>query len=270
MSRQRAKRILGMTIPQWTVLGVLVLFICCTVVGGFWWLNSIVTAAYAVPDMPMADVTPVPTFTLLPTETLLPTASPTPITYESLVPAGWRRFKPDAAPGMEIWLAPSYIPQTEKEKQAATPILDIEAAHPIMALRDTTPSPYMIFTTFEASSRPIFSSNLDEMIDSEFAALMRSGRLLERDDFVFATRNYPARRLIIDITVNGVNAGLAIYAVQVGGDLYYLGFATAFNELYTRLPDFDATIQTFRIVPIIPTPLPSPTFSPPTNTPLPQ
>lgn len=266
MSRQRAKRILGMTVPQWTVLGVLFLLICCIVVGGFWWLNSMVAAAYEAPDLPSSNVTPLPTFTPLPTETLVPTLTPTPITYESLIPTGWKRFTPKAAPGMEIWLPTTYVEQTEKERKSSTTIYDIEAASPIMALKDTTPSPYLVFTTFEGSVRPAFGTNLDEMIDSEFGALMRAGRLLERDDFVFVTETYPARRLIIDITVNGVNAGMAIYVVQVKGNLYYLGFVTAFNELYTRLPAFDQSMQTFRVVPIIPTPVPTPA---PTNTRLP-
>ncbi|HSQ39511.1 MAG TPA: hypothetical protein VLM78_05075 [Anaerolineales bacterium] len=270
MSRPRAKRILGMTVPQWTVLGVLVLFICCVVVGGFWWLNSMVAAAYAVPDSPALDVTPLPTFTPLPTATLSPVPSPTPILYESLIPAGWNLFKPATAPGMEIWLPPSYISQTEKEKETSSPVYDVEAARSIMALKDTTPSPYLIFTTLDVSVRPTFANSLDEMIDSDFGALMRTGRLLERDSFVFETESYPARRLIFDINVNGTNAGVAVYVLQVGKNLYYLGFVTAFNELYTRLPAFDQAIQTFRIVPIIPTPVPSPTVSPPTKTPLPQ
>jgi hypothetical protein len=267
MSRQRAKRILGMTIPQWTVLGALALSICCIFVGGYYWLNSMVAAAYAVPDLPMVDVTPLPSATSLPTETPLPTASPTPITYRSLVPDGWRRYRSDVAPGMEIWLPSTYANQTEKMQQGSTPVYDNEAAK-VMALWDPTPSPYMLFTTFEASVRPTFASSLDEMIDTDFSTLMRTGRLLERDEFEFQLENYPARRLVFDVTVNGVNAGFAVYVVQVGRDLYYLIFATPFNELYTRLPDFDKTIQTFRIGPIVPTPGPSPTPPPPTNTPL--
>lgn len=269
MSRTRAKRILGMTIPQWTVLGGMFLLICCILVGGFWWLNSMVVAAYQSPVLPIIDITPLPTLTPLPTETLVPTPSPTPITYRSLIPDGWKRFKSDAAPGLEIWLPESFQPQTEKQKQASTPVYDIENTQGIMALWDPTPSPYMIFTSFEASMRPAFGSDLDEMIDTEFGALMRMGRLLERDEFVFTLEEYPARRLIFDITVNGVNAGLAIYVVRVGRDLYYMGFATAFNELYLHLPTFDQVIQTFRITPIVPTPAPTSTLPIPTNTSLP-
>ena len=246
MNMPRRKRILGMTFPQWLVLGVLALFLCCVVVGGFWWLNSMVTAAYAVPNMPVSNATPLPTATLASTATPLPTPSPTPITYQSLVPAGWKQFTSTAAPGMEIWFPTSYAPLTAKEKK--TSIYDIESVTSLLTLKDVTPSSYLIYTTFEIVTRPVFGGTLNEMIDAEFGTLMRTGRLLERDPFVFQTESYSAQRLIFDINISGVDAGLVIYAVQVGGDLYYLGFGTPFNELYTRLSAFDQSAQTFRIV----------------------
>ncbi len=251
MSRARAQRYLGMTIPQLGTLGILAACLCCTVVGGYWWLNSRVAAAYAVPDLPGVNLTPLPTFTPTPTETPTPTPSPTPVTYESLIPAGWKQFKSADAPGLEIWLPPSYAQQTEKEKKEAIKILGSEGEEikTLLSLKDSTPSPYLVFTTFEIAARPIFAADLDEMVDAEFGTYMRLGRLLGRDHFVFQTVSYPARRLVFDINVSGIDAGLVVYVVQVGGDLYYLGFAMPFNETYARLPDFDRAAQTFRIVP---------------------
>lgn len=269
MSRSRAKRILGMTIPQWGVLGVLFLLIVCILAGGFWWLNSMVARAYESPVLPTLAVTPRSTSTTVVTAVVTSSPTPTPISYESLIPTGWRRFTPSAAPGLQIWLPSSYDAQNEKMKQATTPIYDAEGARPIMALWDSTPSPYMIFTTFEVVSRPASLNDLDKMFDDQFGDLIGAGRLLERDDFEFIAEEYAARRAIIDITINGVNAGLAIYTVHVRGDVYYLGFATAFNELYAQLPVYDQIMQTFRIVPVVPTPAPSLTPAPPTNTPKP-
>jgi hypothetical protein len=252
MNRPRAQRILGMTIPQLLILGCLTLSIICTFVGGYWALNTVVASAYAIPILPGLNATPLPTSTPAPTATLLPTASPTPITYESLIPAGWKQFKSETAPGMEIWLPPSYILQTEQDQKTSIPILqgaDDEALRTILLLKDTTSSPYLIFTTFEMDTRTVFASDLEAMIDAEFGTLMRSGRLSERDVFEFVIGDTPARRLIFDINVSGVNGGLAIYVVQVGQDVWYLSFATAFNELYTRLPVFDQIAQTFRVKP---------------------
>lgn len=275
MSRPRAKRILGMTVPQWTVLGVLVLFICCVVVGGFWWLNSMVAAAYAVPDLPLLDVTPLPTLTPLPTATFSPVPSPTPIPYESLIPAGWKQFKPENAPGMEIWFPPTFEALTESLMQAndmnRIPFSEVESQddiESILRLVDMAQGSYTLYTTCAMSTQPLPAANLDKTIDLKFAEMMLTTTLIERGNFKIG--NYPARKVVFDITRNGVNAGMVAYLIQDKGTVWYLAFTTPYNELYTRMPDFDRIAQTFRIVPIIPTPVPSPTVSPPTNTPLPQ
>lgn len=249
MRRARPKRYLGMTLLQWGILAILGLCACGTLAGGYWWLNAQVASAYIAPAVTAAQITPLPTFTPTPTETPSPTPSPTPIVYESLIPPGWKQFTASAAPGLEIWLPPSYVPQTEKEKKEAIQIAETENENVavLLELKDSTPSPYLIFTSFELATRRIFAADLDEMINADFGAYMRRGRLLERDAFQFVTVSYPARRLIFDINANGASVGLVIYVVQVGGDLYYLGFATPFNETYPRLPDFDRAAQTFRV-----------------------
>ncbi|GER79414.1 MAG: hypothetical protein M5U11_16225 [Anaerolineales bacterium] len=250
MSRARAKRIFGMTVRQWAVLGVLFLSIVCVLAGGLWWLNSIVASTYAGLNAQIAAVTPLPTATLTPTAAPTATASPTPIAYESLIPAGWLQAESDAAPGMEVWLPNSFVVPLESERDASYKIVDPadESAQSVVFLRDTAPSAYFIFTTFQLYTRPVFASGLDKMIDAQFADLMKNGILLERRTFAFQTEDYPARRLTFEVSFNGSEAGLAIYAIQVGTDVFYLGFTTPFNELYTRLPDFDRIVQTFRVV----------------------
>jgi len=39
-----------------------------------------------------------------------------------------------------------------------------------------------------------------------------------------------------------------VYLIQENVTVWYFGFTTPYNELYTRMPDFDRTAQTFRIV----------------------
>lgn len=250
MSRTRAKRYLGMTVPQLGVLAVLGLCICSVLVGGYGWLNSMVAAAYVVPE---SNFTPVPSVTPLPSETPLPTPSPTPITYESLIPAGWKQFKSDAAPGMEIWFPPSYETLTENLMQQYNmhyvPYSDSQnqqGLKSILNLIDLTPSPYSLFTTFGMSTQPLPAADLDKAIDQEFADLMLRASLIERGKFEIG--NYPARKVVFDITRNGVNAGMVAYLIQENVTVWYLGFTTPYNELYTRMPDFDRIAQTFRIV----------------------
>jgi hypothetical protein len=250
MNRSRAKRILGMNLIQWLVLGGLLLCGCLIAAGGYWGLMQMAASANAIPGV--TPDTPRPPAT--PTETPIPTITPTPtpITYESLIPAGWKRFRSESIPLIEIWLPSSYARQTEADQKKAIPILQGKSEagiHTILLLKDTTASPYLFLTTLEVTNRSLRPEGLDATINADLGELKREGRLLEQRDFEFAVQSYPARRLLYDINVGSVNAGLAVYAVQVGGDLWYLGFATAFNELYVRLPDFDRAVQTFRLGP---------------------
>ena len=246
MSRTRTKRYLGMTIPQLGSLGILFLCIGCLFIGGYWWLNSMVAAAYEVPE---SNFTPAPLATPLPSETPPPTPSPTPITYESLIPAGWKQFKSDAAPGMEIWFPPSYVAWSESLNLKSVEIFtsgSLENLDSVLKLVDMTQSAYLLYTTFGMISQPLPVADLDKTIDLVYGDLIRDARLMERSDFVVG--DYPARRVVFDITGNGVNAGLVVYLVQENGTVWHMGFATPYNELFTRMPDFDRSVQTFRIV----------------------
>ncbi len=244
MSRPRAKRFLGMTIPQWGVLGVMLLCMGGIVLGGYLWLNLQVAAAYISPELEIPNFTPAPTLTPAPTVTATITPSPTPITYESLVPAGWIHFF-DA--GVEIWVPPSYTILSRDELDKTANLLDADTTALLMGLRDSTPSTFRMNTTLQVLARSPFAPSLDEMVDDQFGTLSRQGRLLERDVFKFTLESFDARRLIFDINIDGAYAGLAFYVIYTDNAIYYLGFKTPFNELYTRLPDFDASIQTFRL-----------------------
>lgn len=246
MSRPRAKRFLGMTIPQWGVLGVMFLCMCGVVVGGYTWLNLQAAAASVPPALQVPIVTPPSTFTPAPTATATITPSPTPITYKSLIPQGWLRF---AGAGIEIYLPPSYAIQTDEELGRSVRLLGNEESAPplIFGFLDSTPSAYKMTTTLQVMARSPFAPSLDEMVDVEFERLSREGRLLERDEFVFKLGTYDARKLVFDYNIDGTYAGLAFYVIYSDNAIYYLGFVTPFNELYTRLPDFDAAVQTFLV-----------------------
>lgn len=246
MSRPRAKRFLGMTVPQWGALGVIFLCMCGVVAGGYWWLDRQAAAASKAPEVQVPIVTPSLTFTPAPTATSTVTPSPTPITYESLVPQGWHLF---AAAGIEIYLPSTYAIQTDEELGKSVRLLGNEESAPplILGFMDTTPSPYRMTTTLQVMARSPFAPSLDEMVDMEFERLSREGRLLERDEFSFVLDSFDARRLVFDYNMDGSYTGLAFYVIYSDNAIYYLGFITPFNELYTRLPDFDAAVQTFLV-----------------------
>lgn len=249
MSKTRAKRIFGMTVRQWAVLAILFLSVVCILAGGLWWLNSMVAAAYAVPNLSNEAVTPHPTATLEPTAAPTATASPTRVAYESLIAPGWLPYTGSDMTGMEVWLPNSFVVPLESEREASYRIIgpDDTSAKSILILRDTAPSAYLVSTTFEVFTRPVFASSLDGMIEAQFTEQFNTGTLIERKAFVFQTEDYPAQRVTFAVKFNGSEMGLAIYVVRVGDSLFYLGFATPFNDLYTRLPDFDRIAQTFHV-----------------------
>ncbi len=248
MKSSRAKRYLGMTVTQFIILACLGLGLCGTLVGGYSILNVLV--AYYAPAMPVLTEGPSPTpVTPMPTLTPLPSPTPTPLPYEALIPAGWKQFTSPDAPGMEVWLPPSYVLLKSTSKLESVEVYSIEDQefHEVLSVVDMTKSPYLLYTTFSVGTQPLRAADLDEMIDGVFSSLMREARLMERDEFAIGT--YPARKLVFDISGNGVNAGLVIYPVQIGTTVWYLGFATPFNELYARIPAFDQAAHTFRVKP---------------------
>ena len=249
MNRPRTTRYLGMTVTQIIILACLGLGICGTLVGGYGVLSALVTLQYS-PAQPVLTEGPSPTpFTPVPTLTPLPSATPTSLPYESLIPAGWIPFTSPDVPGMEIWLPPTYQRYNESSDLEAVQVynVDDEAARIVLSLLDTTQSPYLLFTTFEVGTQPMAAADLDEMIDNVFGALMRDARLMERGEFEIG--DYAARKLVFDVNGNGVNAGFVIYPIQIETTVWYLGFATPFNELYSRMPTFDQIARTFRIRP---------------------
>ncbi len=245
MRRRRSKRWMGMTPLQIGVLGGMMAGWCLVLAGGWWWMNSIVAAAYAVPESLRMALTPSPT-AILPTMTPLPLptpmASPTPIPYESLIPAGWKQF---SAQGVEIWLPPTYALQTDKDK----PVVQVLGENPdwktVLQVKDTVAGPYVVATTLKVVVRTLTMATLEEMVDEDLFLYTIRYQLQEHRPFVFQVSGYPARRLLFGLS-GGTNLALVLYAVQVEREVYYLGFVTPYNELFSRLPDFDRAIQTFR------------------------
>jgi len=155
---------------------------------------------------------------------------------------------------MEIWFPPSYEVLTESLMNAndmnyvPRPYAESqEGLTSILNLVDMTKSPYTLYTTFGMSTQPMPAADLDKAIDQEFGNMMLTAILVERSNFEIG--NYPARKVVFDITGNGVNAGLVAYLIQENGTVWYLGFTTPYNELYTRMPGFDQIAQTFRVKP---------------------
>jgi hypothetical protein len=237
------QRYLGMSVTQLIILACLGLGLCGTLFGGYGLLNMLVAVKYNPTSPVLTEGPTVTPVTPAPTLTPLPSATPTPVPYESLIPAGWRQVISAAAPGMEIWFPPTYELYNASSQLEAVQVYKIKADdyQRVVSLLDTTQSPYLLYATFEAGSQPMPAADLDEAVDSVFGVLMRDAQLMQRDEFEIG--NYPARKLVF----SSVNAAYVIYPVQVGTTVWYLSFAMPFNEVYDRIPTFDQIARTFRV-----------------------
>lgn len=261
-----------MTVNQLLVLGGLMVLICCVFAGGLGLLNYMAATVYA-PAVPAEIMlpTPLPSATAGPTEPPTQTPTPTEIPYESFIPQGWKQFTLPEAPGMEFWLPEGYKALTGKQKEQNSPLPmygpNVDDMNVLMVMVDSKESALLLYTNAYVTTLAMRGSNLDEAIDSVFGQMMRTGRMIEQKPFdVFG---YSGQKLVFDINSNGINAGVVVYIFQRGQELWQLGFITPYNELFTRMEEFDTAARTFRVRYVTPTPTVTPTLPKPTNTPLP-
>jgi len=268
--RPRAKRFIGMTANQLIMLGGMTVFLCCVLAGGMGLLNLLVGTVYAPAatslDLPTPPASPTAAPALPPTQTPAPTEIP----YEALIPQGWKQFTLPEAPGMEFWLPGTYKVLSGKEKDNSSPAPlygpNMDDMKMLMVLVDSQESMLLLYTNAFVSAVSM-RGDFDEMMDLVFGPMSRKGRLIERRETEVS--GLPAQKLVFDINVNGVNAGIVVYAFQRGGELWQFGFITPYNELFARMDEFDAASRVFRLRPVTPTPTITLTVPPPTNTRLP-
>lgn len=270
MYQPRAKRYLGMTVNQLIVLGGLMIVVCCVLIGGLGVLNVLVGTTFAPSILDVELPTPLPSATAGPTLPPTLTLTPTEVPYESLIPQGWKQFTSPDAPGLEFWLPAGYKSLTGKEKEKNTPAPmygpNVDNMKLLLVLADSKESTLMLYTNSFVSTMPM-RGPIDETIDSVFGSLNRTGRLIERRDFEML--GFPGQKLVFDINSNGINAGVVFYVFQRGQEFWQFGFVTPYNELFTRMEEFDTSARTFRLHPVTPTPTVTPTLPVPTNTALP-
>lgn len=260
-----------MTVNQLLVLGGLFIAICCVLMGGLGLLNYMVDTVYAPAAPANIDLpTPLPSATAGPTLPPTQTPAPTEMPYESRIPQGWKQFTEPSAPGMEVWLPSSFVPVTQLKNVHELQFVDTssdEEIKTVLHLADTNQGTSLIYTTFGIGTARSRNETYEQLIDRVFGKMMRVAILIENREVTIAGGD--ARKLVFDITSNGVNVGMTYYIARVGDTVWYFGFNTPFNDLYVRMPVFEQIMQTFRLRPVTPTPTITPTIPSPTNTPLP-
>jgi hypothetical protein len=263
MTRQRSKRIFGMTVAQLFIL----LCLGCSMIGvlgaGLWvaasgmgvtlspWPTRIVPPTTA----PILTATPLPTLTPSPEPTLTPTV--TPIPYEAYIPADWRQYKTGS---MEIWLPENFNHVNDPEAfqqeftelyeriglgEFAEPHLKDILVHELLFRYGLPTSNQYIPTVFiKQSSRNGLS--LPQFVDKTISALGPSYSLVEREPFDFYERQ--GERVIVQANYNTVYLSFVYYLVRDGDTIWEIGGDAHLDDFYNLLPVYDNIAHSFRTV----------------------
>ena len=222
------RKILGMTAAQIAILaglgGVACLLFGLTgwlMLGGGFGLSRAPENTFVVP--------PAPTLVITATPPPL-TETPTPVPYEQLIPDGWKQFKTEL---VEIWL-PSSFKVAEKEPDEE------------MAASAANSSSSLYRMRVSVSYVPLVGDSLDEHLDAGLSQVDPQARLVERRKV--SLNSTEAVRMMFEMRVETVDVNLLVYVMQDGGTVWFVLYVAQINEFYEKLPTFEQSIKTFRIV----------------------
>jgi hypothetical protein len=228
------KKYFGMTVIQLGILAGLagLAFLLFCIVG---WLviGRGVRTAQSVPP----TSAPLATATLIVPPTQTATPAPTPVPYETLIPAGWVQYK---SPLYEIWLPAGYKKATADTLVTGlgnSPIVDL-------SLRGTytAKSPNKIYVT--VAYEPMTGDSFDQFLNEHLLAL--GAVMSERSRVDLNT--VPAVRLVFTGRKgNNTDINELTYIMQDGTTIWYVQYTAEITDFYNLLTTFEASAKTFRV-----------------------
>jgi hypothetical protein len=232
------RKYFGMTVSQLGILaglaGLVLLLFC--VVG---WLVVGKIRGRAFSPVPTAAPRLQPTVTLMPTLAVTTTPAPTPVPYESLIPAGWAQYRTAL---YEIWMPAGY-----KTTNTTDVLVTGLGGNPMvdLSLRGATSSksPNKIYMT--VSYEPMTTDSFDNFIITRLTSLGISPS--ERSKVTLNT--VPAVRMIFSGR-KGDNTDIneLTYVILDGTTVWYVQYTAEITEFYNLLANFESSAKTFRVV----------------------
>ena len=177
-----------------------------------------------------------PTLLLSPTPVF--TETPTSIPYDQLIPSGWVQYKTAL---VELWLPPGFKPGNPKSLSGSARL-----AVPEMVITEVASksSLYQMFVV--VSYKPFTADSLDAFLDIEVSKLPAEVSVTERRKvFVNSTESV---RFTFETRSNNIDINDLAYVFLDGGTVWYVEYAAQINEFFERLPTFEQSIKTFRVV----------------------
>jgi hypothetical protein len=72
-------------------------------------------------------------------------------------------------------------------------------------------------------------------------------RTVERE--IVSLDGFQAGRMVIEFTISGVSGKEMLYSIKDDNIMWNVTFATAADEFDSRLPEFEQSVQTFKVKP---------------------
>jgi hypothetical protein len=203
-----------------------------------------------------------PAATAPPTAAAQPTAMIPPPTEAQLAPggiAGWVRF---AGGGVEIWLPASFeggdleedLPIIVERLRALGP--DFE---PMAQTIESNPSMYVLWafdsevgaggflTNMAVTTETIPASmGMDTYLDAALGQLPAQFQVTKRE--VLTLSGFEVGRVEVEFLVSGVSGKELLYVLKDGHTVWVITYATSMAEFATRLPIFEQSFGTFRVL----------------------
>ena len=251
---QQNDKYFGMTSTQVGILAGLAATVCLLfgVIGWF--------VLRGVPDSPvgMAPTLPAPQSTSTPfmLPTVQPTGTPTTVPYEDRIPEGWKQFKTEL---VEIWLPADFeVGDIEKlleesrqsyEEQGLQEMLDYQAKRKsivnLVATDEISGSP-LYRTVVSISYQPLTEESLDVFIQKELLDLPSMIVPMGRKSVPIGSNE--AIQLVYEARIGTLSGTSLEYLFLDGMTVWGVEYSTETSEFYQQLPNFEKSIQTFRIV----------------------
>ena len=189
---------------------------------------------------PVVQGTPVPQSTSTPfmLATLSPTETPTPISYEVLIPDGWLQFKTGL---VEIWLPKEFKLGDSKlfSDSANSALRELVVTG---AASNSAPDQMLVLVSYE----PLPAGSLDAYLDSQIVNFPTNIRIAERRKVTINT--VEAVQFVLETRNTTVDFNDLTYVFLDGSTIWYVEYVAEINEFYEMLPTFEQSVKTFRIV----------------------
>ena len=234
------RKYLGMTVPQLGILaglaGIACLLFCVT--GGLTLRSGLGMLSRSFGSLePTPTALPTSTRVIIPTVTS--TERPTPVPYEQSIPNGWTQHKTQL---IEIWLPPDF-------KNAAPGVASAIAGETVFLelAQVSTINNSGYPTSMSVSYEPLTAATLDEFLDVRLSNIPPEINMVENRKISINSRE--AVRLMFESkTDSNLNVNDLLFIFQDGGTVWYVKYSAEITDFYERLPEFEESVKTFRMV----------------------